>query len=82
MSYAFMPEELCAILTRFGATDIRLAGPGALARSVPGEVLQNIMRDEELKRDFLDFCYWYDAQPACAGLGKDNLVASACVEKL
>ena len=79
ISYAFMPDELYTILERFGAGDIRLAGPGALSRSIPGDVLRNIFDDTELKHDFLDFCYWYDSQPSCAGMGKDNIVASAHV---
>ncbi len=79
ISYAFMPDELYAILERLGAGDIRLAGPGALSRSIPGDVLRNIMNDAELKHDFLDFCYWYDSQPSCVGMGKDNIVANACI---
>jgi len=35
------------------------------------------MRDEALKREFLDFCYEYDSRPWAAGMGKDNLVAMA-----
>jgi len=77
VSYSFMPDELIAILERFGAKRIKLSGPGALSRGVPGEVLTNIMKDDQLKREFLDFCYWYDSQPWCAGMGKDNLVAIA-----
>jgi len=77
VSYAFMPDELRGILTDSGVKNIRLSGPGALSRSIPGEVLSIIMCDEQLKRDFLDFCYWYDSQPWCAGMGKDNLVALA-----
>ncbi len=79
VSYAFMPEELTDILTRCGAKDIRLAGPGALSRSIPNEVLCNIMGDEKLKEEFLDFCFTYDSHPNCAGMGKDNLVASAAM---
>lgn len=79
VSYAFMPEELTAILERHGAKSIRLAGPGALTRSMPRETLRNIMLDAKLKAEFLDFCYWYDSQPSCAGMGKDNVVASADV---
>jgi len=79
VSYAFMPDELCQILEHFGAKNVRLSGPGALSRSIPGEVLANIMRDESYKQDFLDFCYWYDSQLWCAGMGKDNLVAIADV---
>jgi len=81
VSYTFLPEELVSILERAGAEQIRLAGPGALSRSIPGEVLGNIMRDERLKREFLDVCYWYDSQPACAGMGKDNLVAIVRLRK-
>ena len=77
VSYAFMPDELCKVLERFGVKNIGLSGPGALSRSIPGEVLQNIMQDEKLKQDFLDFCYWYDSQTWCVGMGKDNLVSIA-----
>jgi len=77
VSYAFMPDELQAILKRCGAQNVRLSGPGALSRSIPGEVLGNIMRDERLKRDFLDICYAYDSNLWVAGMGKDNLVAIA-----
>jgi 2-polyprenyl-3-methyl-5-hydroxy-6-metoxy-1,4-benzoquinol methylase len=77
VSYSFMPAELVSILEKNNAKNIKLAGPGALSRSIPREVLVNIMRDEKLKAEFLDFCYWYDSQPSCIGMGKDNLVASA-----
>jgi len=77
ISYAFMPDELEQILERFGAKYTRLSGPGALSRLVPGEILAGIMKDEKLRRDFLDYSYWYDSQPYCAGMGKDNLVAIA-----
>ena len=77
VSYSFMPDELIAVLQKSGAKNTRLSGPGALSRSIPGEVLRNIMRDDELKQDFLDFCFWYDSQPWCLGMSKDNLVAVA-----
>jgi len=77
MSYAFTPGELQALLKRHGAQDVRLSGPGALARSIPGDLLRAYMRDEALKREFLEFCYEYDSQPWAAGLGKDNVVAIA-----
>ena len=80
-TYAFFPDELEDIMLRCGLTNIRLSGPGALSRSIPREVLLNIMRDDEQKRDFLDFCYTYDSNRFCAGMGKDNLVACADVEK-
>ncbi len=79
VSYTFMPDELRGILERNGASEIQLAGPGALSRSIPGEVLRNIMSNENRKRDFLDFCFWYDSQPPVCGLGKDNLLASAAI---
>ena len=79
VSYAFMPDELLRILENAGAKEARLSGPGALSRSIPGEVLSNIMRDELSRQDFLDFCYWYDSQPWCAGMGKDNIVALAAL---
>ena len=77
LSYAFTPGELQGLLERFGTKNVRLSGPGALARSIPGELLREYMRDEALKREFLDFCYEYDSQPWAAGLGKDNVVAMA-----
>lgn len=80
ISYAFMPEELVSIMRKYKAQNIKLAGPGALSRSIPHEVLVNIMQDDNLKAEFLDICYWYDSQPCCAGMGKDNLVASAEIE--
>ena len=77
ISYAFMPDELENIFKSCGVGQVKLAGPGALSRSIPEEVLQNIMKKKRLKCDFLDFCYWYDSQPWCAGMGKDNILASA-----
>jgi ubiquinone/menaquinone biosynthesis C-methylase UbiE len=82
MSYAFTPGELQALLERFGAREVKLSGPGALARSIPGELLREYMRDEALKQEFLDFCYEYDSQPWAAGLGKDNVAAMAEVSCL
>ena len=81
VSYSFMPDELVYILESTGAKGIKLSGPGALSRSIPGEVLSNIMRDEGLKQEFLDFCYWYDSRPWCVGMGKDNLVAIADLQR-
>ena len=77
VSYAFMPDELYEIMERYGAKNIRLSGPGALSRSIPGEVLRNIMTDNALKAEFLDFCYEYDSNLYVAGMGKDNIVAIA-----
>ena len=77
ITYGFMPGELRGILERLGLRDIRMAGPGAFARTVPHEILQKIMGDPRQKRDFLDFCYEYDQEPHVVGMGKDNLFASA-----
>ena len=77
VSYAFMPDELYSLLEKNDAHNIKLAGPGALSRSIPGEVLKNIMGDCKLRLEFLDFSYWYDSQLWCAGMGKDNLLALA-----
>lgn len=76
-TYAFMPDELKERMEACGARNIALSGPGALSRSIPNEVLVNIMREPSLRRDFLAFCYEYDSNPWCAGMGKDNLVACA-----
>ena len=77
VSYAFMPDEIIDILEKRGLKNIKLAGPGALSRSIPGEVLKNIMKEEKLKKDFLDFCYKYDSQKWVAGMGKDNILVNA-----
>jgi SAM-dependent methyltransferase len=77
ISYAFMPDEFLGLLNKFGTKNINLSGPGAFSRSIPGVILRNIMRDEKLKREFLDFCYEYDNNPYVAGMGKDNIVAIA-----
>ena len=79
ISYAFMADELKETLKDYGVKEIHLAGPGALSRSIPAEVLRNIMADEVLKGEFLNFCYWYDRQPSVCGMGKDNLLASVKV---
>lgn len=75
ITYTFLPDELEGILRRCGVKNIRLAGPGAYARTIPREVLVQIMDDPEQRADFLDFCYRYDASPYVCGMGKDNLLA-------
>lgn len=76
ITYAFLPDELKGILSDCGVKDIRLAGPGAFARTIPNELLVKLMNDPEQRADFLEFCYRYDQSPYVCGLGKDNLVAS------
>ena len=78
-TYAFMPDELQEAMAACGAKNVKLSGPGALSRSIPNEVLVNIMRDSSLKDRFLSFCFKYDSNLWCAGMGKDNLVACADV---
>jgi len=75
-NYLFMPDELRQILVRTAVRDIRLSGPGALARSIPNEVLRTLLLNDDYRGRFLDLCYEFDSNPAVCGLGKDNLTAS------
>jgi SAM-dependent methyltransferase len=75
-NYLFMPGELQEILEGTGVRDVRLSGPGALARSIPNEVLRMLLLNDDYRGRFLDLCYEFDSNPAVCGLGKDNLVAS------
>lgn len=75
ITYLFMPNELENILKKNGVKNIRLAGPGAYARTIPNEILLKIMNDEKQKEEFLKFCYHYDSNPYVCGMGKDNLLA-------
>ena len=70
ITYGFMPQELKGILERLGFQGIRMAGPGAYARTIPRELLVKLMGDPAQKRDFLDFCYVYDQEPSVLGMGK------------
>lgn len=75
ITYTFMPDELSAILSEFGVKNVKLAGPGAYARTIPNELLVKIMNDPKQRAEFLDFCYQYDSNPFVCGMGKDNLLA-------
>jgi SAM-dependent methyltransferase len=75
-NYLFMPDELLEILVRNGVLDVRLSGPGALARSIPNDVLRMLLLNDDYRGRFLDLCYEFDSNPAVCGLGKDNLAAS------
>lgn len=75
ITYTFMPDELEEILKRFGVKNIKLAGPGAYARTIPNELLVKIMNDPKQRSEFLEFCYQYDSNPFVCGMGKDNLLA-------
>lgn len=63
------------LLAKCGVKNIRLAGPGAYARTIPNELLVKIMKDPKQRHDFLEFCYKYDSNPFVCGMGKDNLLA-------
>ncbi|MDD5701102.1 MAG: class I SAM-dependent methyltransferase [Dehalococcoidales bacterium] len=75
ITYLFMPDELKNILENCGVKNVSLAGPGAYARTIPGDILRKIMHDPEQMTDFLEFCYIYDQNPYVLGMGKDNLFA-------
>lgn len=75
ITYTFMPDELKAVLSRFGVKNIELAGPGAYARTIPNELLVKIMNCPKQRSDFLSFCYQYDSNSFVCGMGKDNLLA-------
>lgn len=75
ISYHFMPDELKEILEKNGVKNVELAGPGALARAIPNEILVKIVNDPEQRQDFLEFCHTYDSNPYVCGMGKDNLFA-------
>ena len=76
-SYSFSADELTSILYKNGAKSVKLSGPGALLRTVPRGVLANIFDNEKAKQEFLNFCYEYDHQPFCEGMGMTNIVARA-----
>ena len=75
ITYTFMPDELERILSGYGVRSIQLSGPGAYGRTIPREILTNIMNDPKQRQDFLDFCYRYDSNLYVCGMGKDNLLA-------
>ena len=73
ITYTFMPDELRALLEKQGVRNIHMAGPGAYARTIPGEILAKIMNHPQAREDFLEICYHYDSNPYACGMGKDNL---------
>ncbi|MFA7673999.1 MAG: class I SAM-dependent methyltransferase [Clostridia bacterium] len=81
ISYGFLPDELTRILCENGVNNIRLAGPGAYARTIPNEILRKIMKDPEQKAAFLEFCHTFDQNPYVCGMGKDNLFAAGEIKK-
>lgn len=73
ITYTFLPDELQALLEKQGVQNIQMAGPGAYARTIPGEILAKIMREPQSRKDFLEICYRFDSSPYVCGMGKDNL---------
>lgn len=73
ITYTFLPDELQALLEKQGVQNIQMAGPGAYARTIPGEILAKIMREPQSRKDFLEICYRFDSSPYVCGIGKDNL---------
>lgn len=80
MTYTFLPNELENILSKYNVKNIKLSGPGAFARTVPSEILRKIMRDDNQRKDFLEFCYRFDQNKYVCGLGKDNLLTYGDIE--
>lgn len=75
-NYCFTPDELSSLLTSAGLKEIRLAGPGALARSIPQPLLKRLLFTPAYRERFLAECYQFDSHWSVCGLGKDNLMAS------
>lgn len=73
----FVKGALEDILKRYGVKNIRLAGPGAYARTLPNELLVKNMKDSKQRSDFLDFCHYYDSNPFVCGMGKDTYLPKA-----
>ena len=82
ITYHFMPQELEEILKAYGVKNITLAGPGALARTIPNEILVKIVNDPKQREDFLEACHMYDSNPYVCGMGKDNLFAKGEIQAL
>lgn len=56
--------------------DIRLGGPGVLARTLRGETLRKLLNTPEYREPFLERCYRFDTEPSVCGMGQYTLVAS------
>lgn len=70
-----MPDKLAGILEHHGVKNIKLAGPGAYARTLSNEILVKIMKDLKQRTAFLNFGHIYDTRLYVCGMGKDNLPA-------
>lgn len=76
VTYLFRPEELGRLISRAGLGDVRLGGPGALARTLPGDILRKLLYTEEYRLPFLERCYRFDFEPSVCGMGYHSLVVS------
>jgi SAM-dependent methyltransferase len=76
VTYCFLPDELRTTLEAAGLRDVELAGPGALARTLPQPLLHRLLFTPAYRGPFLDRCYAFDRQPWAAAFGKDTLLAS------
>jgi SAM-dependent methyltransferase len=76
VTYLFRPEEMEELLRAKGLEQVRLAGPGALARTLPGDILRKLLYTEAYRVPFLERCYRFDSEPSVCGMGIHSLVAS------
>lgn len=76
VTYLFRPEEMEALCRTSGLREVKLAGPGALARSLPGDILRKLLYTEANRELFLARCYRFDSEPSVCGLGLHSLVVS------
>ena len=70
ITYTFLPDELEGLHRKYGVRDVKLAGPGAYARTIPREILVQIMGGPRSGRSF-----WTSATPStpiltCAAKGR------------
>lgn len=76
VTYLFRPEELNELFRTEELRHVRLAGPGALARTIPGDTLRTLLYTSQYREPFLERCYRFDSEPSVCGLGFYSLVAS------
>lgn len=76
VTYLFRPEEISEVFRLAELKEVRLAGPGALARTIPGDVLRKLLYTPEYREPFLQRCYRFDSEPSVCGMGLFSLVAS------
>ncbi|QSO51683.1 class I SAM-dependent methyltransferase [Alicyclobacillus curvatus] len=76
ITYLFRPEELTKLFHDANLTGVRLAGPGALARTLLSDMLSKLLYTPEYRQAFLDRCYQFDSEPSVCGMGVFSLVAA------